>query len=75
MSGFVAQRHHLMTRLRDAERSHAPRSHIRRDLVKLTTEQLQVETRAHLPIGRIIAISVLILAVTVYAIAFWELAK
>ena len=75
MSGFVAQRQHLMTRLRDAERSHAPRAHIRRDLVKLTTEQLQVETRAHLPIGRIIAISVLVVAITVYAIAFVELAK
>ena len=45
MSGFVAQRQHLIDRLQKAERSHAPRSHIRRDLTRATVKQIKRELR------------------------------
>ena len=45
MNSLVARRRDLMDRLQKAERSHAPRSHIRRDLTRATTKQIKRELR------------------------------
>ena len=51
----------LINKLQIAERRHAPRAHIRRDLVDLTTRQIQAECRDRFPVG-IIAVCAVVAA-------------
>lgn len=72
--GALSERVELINRLQRAERRHAPRAHIRRDLIEATNRQLRAETRGYWTRGRAIVCSVLAVASIVYVSVLFALA-